>query len=133
MDAMKVYQESKDKLEGYENLRAELNAIEGNEEEITERFRKEITFGTAGLRGKIGVGCNCMNEIVVGRATQGIADFIKEQGKEYMERGLVIAHDCRHFSKEFSRLVAEIMAANGIKVFTFPDLRPTPELAFTIR
>ncbi len=133
MDAMKVYQEWKDKLEGYENLRVELNAIAGNEEEITERFGKEITFGTAGLRGKIGVGCNCMNEIVVGRATQGIADFIKEQGKEYMERGLVIAHDCRHFSKEFSRLVAEIMAANGIKVFTFPDLRPTPELAFTIR
>lgn len=133
MDAMKVYQEWKDKLEGYENLRAQLDEIEGNEEEITERFGKEITFGTAGLRGKIGVGCNCMNEIVVGRATQGIADFIKEQGKEYMERGLVIAHDCRHFSKEFSRLVAEIMAANGIKVFTFPDLRPTPELAFTIR
>jgi phosphoglucomutase len=74
-----------------------------------------------------------MNVITVGKATQGIADFIVSKGQEAMDKGVVIAHDPRHFSKEFSELAAGIFAANGIKVYTFPDLRPTPELAFMIR
>ena len=74
-----------------------------------------------------------MNFLTVGKASQGIADYIANCGKEAMDKGVVIAHDPRHFSKEFSQLAAGIFAANGIKVYTFPDLRPTPELAFMIR
>ena len=103
------------------------------EADIEDRFYKELSFGTAGLRGKIGVGTNRMNFYTVGRATQGIADYIKGYGQEAMDKGVVIAHDPRHFSKEFSRYTASILAANGIKAYVFPDLRPTPELAFLVR
>ena len=74
-----------------------------------------------------------MNFYTVGKATQGIAQFIIHHGKEAMEKGVVIAHDPRHFSREFCEMTAGILAANGIKVYTFPSLRPTPELAFLIR
>ncbi|MBR0386008.1 MAG: phospho-sugar mutase, partial [Erysipelotrichaceae bacterium] len=109
-------------------LRRQLEEIADNDQEIQERFYQDLAFGTAGLRGKLGAGTNMMNEYMVGRATQGIANFIKKFGPEAMERGVVIAHDPRHFSKEFSKMAAGILAANGIKAFTFPDLRPTPEL-----
>ena len=132
MDYREKYNEWLEKLPKDGALCRELAQVT-EEEEIRDRFYKDLSFGTAGLRGKIGAGSNRMNEITVGRATQGIADFIVSNGREAMERGVVIAHDPRHFSKEFSELAAVIFAANGIKVYTFPDLRPTPELAFMIR
>lgn len=132
MDYREKYNEWLEKLPKDGALCRELAQVT-DEDEIRDRFYKDLSFGTAGLRGKIGAGSNRMNAVTVGRATQGIADFIVSKGREAMERGVVIAHDPRHFSKEFSELAAGIFAANGIKVYTFPDLRPTPELAFMIR
>ena len=128
-----IYNEWLNKLSDDSALKKELLLISGDEKEIEERFYKYLSFGTAGLRGKVGAGVNRMNEIMVGRATQGIAEFIKEKGHDFMEKGVVIAHDPRHFSKEFSELAAGIFAANGIKTYVFKGLRPTPELAFMIR
>ena len=133
MRSVEVYKEWLDKLEADDPLKAELIVIKDDETDIEERFYKELAFGTAGLRGKTGAGTNRMNRLTVGKATQGIADYIKAHGSEAMERGVVIAHDPRHFSKEFAELAAGIFAANGIKVYTFPDLRPTPELAYMVR
>ncbi len=116
-----------------DELKQELLSIADDKNEIEERFYKELSFGTAGLRGKTGAGSNRMNMLTVGKATQGIADYILNHGSEAAARGVVIAHDPRHFSKEFSELAAAIFAANGIKVYTFPDLRPTPELAYMVR
>mgnify|MGYP003520699167 CR=1 FL=1 len=132
MDYREKYNEWLEKLPKDGALYKELAQVT-DDDEIRDRFYKDLSFGTAGLRGKIGAGSNRMNAVTVGRATQGIADFIVSKGREAMERGVVIAHDPRHFSKEFSELAAVIFAANGIKVYTFPDLRPTPELAFMIR
>ena len=133
MNAREAYDQWLQKLEDADPLKAELLGIADDADEIEDRFYKELSFGTAGLRGKVGAGTNRMNFITVGRATQGVADFIREAGQEAMDRGVIIAHDPRHFSKEFSRLTASILAANGIRCYVFPDLRPTPELAFLIR
>ena len=133
MDYKARYNEWLEHLEDNDPLKAELLNIKDNDKEIEERFYQDLAFGTAGLRGKVGAGTNMMNFFTVGKASQGIADYIVESGKENMEKGVIIAHDPRHFSKEFSQLAAGIFAANGIKVYTFPDLRPTPELAFMIR
>lgn len=127
------YQEWKECLGEEDALWQDLLDLEDREIEKEESFYQDLAFGTAGLRGKVGVGTNRMNVYTVGRATQGIADFITSCGEEAMEKGVVIAHDPRHMSKEFSRLAADIFSANGIKVYTFPDLRPTPELAYMIR
>ena len=116
-----------------EATRLELEALSHNEEEIEDRFYKDLEFGTAGLRGKLGAGTNRMNMYIVSRATQGLADFIKQQGKSYMDRGVAIAYDCRHFSKEFSKRAALILAQNNIKVYLFESLRPTPVLSFAVR
>ena len=133
MDYKARYNEWLEKLEESNPLKAELKAIAGDEKDIEDRFYQDLSFGTAGLRGKVGAGTNRMNFFTVGKATQGVADFIVSKGKEACDKGVVIAHDPRHFSKEFSQLAAGIFAANGIKVYVFPDLRPTPELAFMIR
>ncbi|SDI18157.1 phosphoglucomutase [Pseudobutyrivibrio sp. 49] len=133
MDYNSRYNEWLEKLADSDPLKAELQAIAGDEKEKEDRFYQDLSFGTAGLRGKVGAGTNRMNFFTVGKATQGVADFIVSKGKEACEKGVVIAHDPRHFSKEFSQLAAGIFAANGIKVYCFPDLRPTPELAFMIR
>lgn len=114
-------------------LHDELTAIKDQPEEIEDRFYQDLSFGTAGLRGKVGAGTNRMNYYTVGRATQGIADYIVSFGAEAMKRGLIIAHDSRHFSREFCRFAASVYAANGIRVYVFPDLRPTPQLAYLIR
>ncbi|QEK11367.1 phospho-sugar mutase [Crassaminicella thermophila] len=116
-----------------EETKEELLSIKDNEKEIEDRFYRDLEFGTAGLRGKIGVGTNRMNKYIVARATQGLADFIIEKGKKYMDRGVVIAYDCRHFSKEFAKKTALVLAGNGIKAYLFEDLRPTPELSFAVR
>ena len=132
MSAKERYQEWLDHLDENDPLRKELLEIKDDEKEIEERFYQYITFGTAGLRGKVKAGTNCMNNYMVARATQGIANYIISYGEEAMNKGVVIAHDPRYFSKEFSHLAAGIFAANGIKAYVFPDLRPTPELAYMI-
>lgn len=132
MSARERYEEWLEKMDKEDPLYEDLLSIKDNEKEIEERFYQYITFGTAGLRGKVKAGTNCMNTYMVGRATQGIANYIIKHGEEAMQKGVVIAHDPRYFSKEFSQLAASIFAANGIKAYVFPDLRPTPELAFMI-
>ncbi len=116
-----------------EETKAELLSIKDDQAEIEDRFYKSLEFGTAGLRGKLGAGTNRMNRYNIGKVTQGIANFIASKGHDYMDRGVAIAYDCRHFSPEFGTYVAEIMAANGIKSFLFESLRPTPELSYAIR
>ncbi|EES91507.1 phospho-sugar mutase [Clostridium botulinum] len=133
MDYMKIYQQwlNNDYIDS--KTKEELESIKENKEEIQDRFYKNLEFGTAGLRGKLGAGSNRMNVYNISKVTQGIADFIKEKGQEYMDRGVAIAYDVRHFSKEFSKTAALVLAANGIKAYLFEDIRPTPELSFTIR
>ena len=113
-------------------LHRELEEIQGDTAGITDRFYRDIEFGTAGLRGICGAGTNRMNSYTVGRATQGIAAYILKSGKE-LSRGAAIAYDARYHSREFSELAAEILAGNGIRCFLFPSLRPTPELSYAIR
>ncbi|MBF0715040.1 phospho-sugar mutase [Gemelliphila palaticanis] len=114
-----------------EEERNQLVAIENNEEEKEDRFYKELEFGTAGLRGKVGMGSNRMNRFIIARATKAMAKTIIDNGLQ--DKGIAIAHDCRLFSKEFAKLSAMVMASNGIKAYLFEDLRPTPELSFAIR
>jgi len=116
-----------------EKAKEELKSIENNPNEIEERFYKDLEFGTAGLRGKLGIGSNMMNIYTVGRASQALADYIKDFGEERMKMGVVIAYDVRHFSKEFAKESALILAANGIKAYLFEDIRPTPVLSFAVR
>ena len=132
MGAKERYEEWLAKLPEGDPLFEELKAIQGDDKEINERFYQEIVFGTAGLRGICGAGTNRMNVLTVGRATQGIANYILKSGVD-PQKGLAIAYDCRYHSKEFSELVASIMAGNGIRAYLFPELRPTPELSFAIR
>ena len=114
-----------------EKTKEELKAISGDEKEIKERFYMDLEFGTAGLRGVIGAGINRMNVYTVRRATQGLADYILEQGGA--EKGVAIAYDSRHMSPEFSDEAARTLAANGIKAYRFESLRPTPERSFAVR
>ena len=111
--------------------KAELQAIAGDEKEIEDRFYKDLSFGTGGLRGVIGAGTNRMNVYTVTKATQGLANYIKKQGGE--EKGVAIAFDSRHMSTEFSEKAALCLNANGIKTYRFETLRPTPELSFALR
>ncbi|MCD7882786.1 MAG: phospho-sugar mutase [Lachnospiraceae bacterium] len=114
-----------------EATKAELKAIENDENEIKERFYTELAFGTAGLRGIIGAGTNRMNQYVVQKATQGLANYILKAGGK--EKGVAIAFDSRHMSPEFADFAALTLAANGIKAYVFESLRPTPELSFAVR
>ena len=114
-----------------DETKKELESIRGNEEEIKDRFYKELEFGTAGLRGVIGAGTNRMNKYTVGRATQGLANFINKMKIE--NPSVVISYDSRHMSKEFSEITALVLNANGIKVNLFDNLRPVPELSFSVR
>ena len=116
-----------------EATKAELIAIKDNDEEIKLRFYQSLQFGTAGLRGTMNAGTNAMNVYTVTQATQAIATLIKEEGKAAMERGVAIACDSRNNSELFSKCAAEVLSANGIKVFIFESLRPTPVLSFAIR
>ncbi len=114
-----------------EETKKELLNIKDDKKEIEDRFYKELEFGTAGLRGIIGAGTNRMNIYTVGKATQGLANYIKKNNGE--ERGVAIAFDSRHMSKEFSEEAALILNANGIKTYLFDSLRPVPELSFAVR
>ena len=131
MDYKKVYEEWATDEFFDEETRKELAAIAGDDNEIKERFFTELEFGTAGLRGVIGAGTNRMNRYVVAKATQGLADYIIEKGKQ--AKGVAIAFDCRNFSPEFADVAAGTLAANGIKAYRFESLRPTPELSFAVR
>lgn len=114
-----------------EATRKELEEIRDNEEEIKDRFYKDLEFGTAGLRGVIGIGTNRMNKYTVTKATQGLANYIiKNNGQD---RGVAIAYDCRIMSEEFSKQTALCLNANGIKTYRFDALRPTPELSYAVR
>ena len=130
-DYMKIYQEWLSNPYFDEATKKELRAIEGNENEIKERFYMDLEFGTAGLRGIIGAGINRMNIYVVRRATQGLANYIIKQGAA--NKGVAIAYDSRHMSPEFAMEAAMTLAANGIKAYKFESLRPTPELSFAVR
>ena len=101
--------------------------------EIEDRFYKNLEFGTAGLRGIIGAGTNRMNKYTVGKASQALAEVIRDYGKEAMDKGIAIAYDVRNYSDVFSKLAACILAANGVKVYLFEGIRPTPMLSFAIR
>ncbi len=111
--------------------KAELKAIADDENEIKERFYTELEFGTAGLRGIIGAGTNRMNQYVVQKATQGLANYIISAGGQ--AKGVAIAYDSRRMSPEFADFAALTLAANGIKAYVFESLRPTPELSFAVR
>ena len=114
-----------------ENTKEELKKIKDNREEIKDRFYKDLEFGTGGLRGVIGAGTNRMNFYTVGKATQGLANFIKKEKGE--KKGVAIAFDSRRMSPEFGERAALILNANGIKTYLFDSLRPTPELSFAVR
>ena len=131
MDYLKEYQRWCESSEFDEETKKELLAISEEKEEIEDRFYKELEFGTAGLRGIIGAGTNRMNQYTVGKATQGLANYILEQGTG--NKGVAISYDSRKMSKEFSLQTALILCANGIKAYLFENLRPVPELSFAIR
>ena len=114
-----------------EKTKAELKDITDDENEIKERFYKELEFGTAGLRGIIGAGTNRMNIYTVRKATQGLANYIISQGFE--AKGVAIAYDSRRMSPEFASEAALCLAANGVKAYVFESLRPTPELSYAVR
>lgn len=130
-DYMKEYKRWCESAEFDEETKSELISIMGDEKEIEDRFYKELEFGTAGLRGVIGAGTNRMNKYTVGKATQGLANYIVEQGTQ--EKGVAISYDSRKMSKEFSEQTALILNANGIKTYLFENLRPVPELSFAVR
>ncbi len=115
-----------------EETKMELRGII-DDKEIEDRFYADLSFGTAGLRGKIGAGTNRMNRYTVSLATQGLAQTIVKKGKEAMSRGVAIAYDVRHYSDKFAEIAARVLAANGVKVYLFEGIRPTPVLSYTIR
>ncbi|MBK5242006.1 phospho-sugar mutase [Clostridium sp.] len=133
MTYMKKYEEWVNNESFDEKTREELRSISEDDKEIQDRFYMDLEFGTAGLRGKLGAGLNRMNIYIISRATQGLADYISEYGQEYMDRGVAIAYDCRHFSEEFAKTAAQVLAANGVKAYLFEELRPTPELSYAVR
>ncbi len=130
---MNLYYEWKNRQLDDAELNAELNDIEGNEKEIFERFRCDLAFGTGGLRGLIGAGTNRMNIYTVGKATQGLADCLIKQNESGKELSVAIAYDSRNKGELFTRRCASILAANGIKVYVYSELAPTPALSFAVR
>ena len=133
MDYRKEYEKWLNSPALSEAERAELQAIAQDEKEIKTRFFAPLEFGTAGLRGTMCVGLHNMNRHVVRWATQGFANVICAEGKDAMEKGIAICMDCRNNSDAFARESACVMAANGVKVYLFESLRPTPELSFAVR
>lgn len=115
-----------------EETKDELKNIK-DEKEIKDRFYKDLNFGTAGLRGKIGAGTNRMNKYTVSLAAEGLAQVIVKRGQEAMDRGVAIAYDVRKYSDEFAEISSRIFAAHGIKVYLFDGIRATPQLSYAIR
>ena len=100
---------------------------------LVDAFYQTLEFGTGGLRGIMGVGTNRMNRYIVGQATQGFANYILKAFPGRTDLAVVVGHDCRNHGREFAETVANIFSANGIKVYLFESLRPTPEISFAIR
>ncbi len=113
--------------------RAELEAIADNDLEIKERFALELAFGTAGMRGEVGLGTYRMNIYTVRRATEGVAKYLISLGQDAMERGVVISYDTRRYSREFALCMAEVLTAYGIKGYLFEDVRPVPMCSYAVR
>ncbi|MBP3362194.1 MAG: phospho-sugar mutase [Clostridia bacterium] len=130
MDYMKEYELWLEKADSA--TVEELRSIT-NEKEIKDRFYTSLKFGTGGLRGVMGAGTNRMNKYMVGKATQGLSEYIKSEGPDPMKKGVVIAHDSRNNSKAFAKHTANVLCANGIKTYLFESLRPTPMLSFAVR
>ncbi|MBQ8341748.1 MAG: phospho-sugar mutase [Clostridia bacterium] len=130
---METYREWKNSPFVDEETKAELNAIEGDEHEIYERFYKAMEFGTGGMRGVIGAGTNRINRYVIRKATLGYAQYLKQTNRKAAEMGVVIAHDNRRMSREFCLETAGVLAAEGIHAYIFDSLRTTPELSFAVR
>lgn len=128
-----VYEEwlNCDKLKSAE--RQELELIKDKEDEIEYRFGKDLEFGTAGMRGIIGMGTNMMNVYTVKRASQGLAEYIKKRGPIAKMRGVVISYDTRRFSREFASAAAVVLASNRIRVYLFEQVHPVPMLSFAVR
>ena len=118
-----------------ENTRNQVQAMLDNDDptDLIESFYKDLEFGTGGLRGIMGVGSNRMNKYTVGAATQGLSNYLKKEFTDIPEIKVVIGHDCRNNSREFAEISADIFSANGIVAYLFEDLRPTPEISYTIR
>ncbi len=130
MDINALYNEWLEKATGDPDLKAELESIKGNDDEILDRFYRSLEFGTAGLRGVIGAGTNRMNIYTVGRATQGLADYLNAN---YDNPSVAIGYDSRIKSDLFSKEAASVLAANGVKVYIYDELEPTPCLSYAIR
>lgn len=133
MNYSEVYEHWLNSKDIDDSTRKELEEMSGDEAQIKERFYRELEFGTGGLRGVLGAGINRINKYIIRKTTQGYAEYIKKAGKDACARGVVIAHDNRRFSVEFSLETAGVLAANGIKAYLFDSLRPTPELSFAVR
>lgn len=118
-----------------EETRSQVQSMIDNTDktDLIESFYKELEFGTGGLRGIMGAGCNRMNIYTVGMATQGFANYLKKNFKDKEQISVVVCHDCRNNSRLFAETVANIFSANGIKVYIFDELRPTPECSFAVR
>lgn len=116
-----------------EKEKNELMAISDDDKEIEYRFGKDLEFGTAGMRGIIGLGTNMMNVHTVKRATQGLSEYIKTLGRQAMERGVVISYDTRRLSYEFAFASAVVLASNGIKAYLFDDVHPVPMLSYAVK
>ena len=106
--------------------------ITNNTEQLTESFYKNLEFGTGGMRGVMGAGTNRINKYTLGKATQGLANYIKKSFPNKQHK-VAIAYDCRHNSQPFAKIVADVLSANNIKVYLFEDMRPTPELSFSVK
>jgi len=106
--------------------------IADNSNDLLDRFYKDMEFGTGGMRGLMGAGTNRINKYTLGRATQGLSNYLI-QNVQKEKLSVVIAYDCRHNSKKFAKIVADVLSANNISVFLFEDLRATPELSFAVR
>ena len=126
-----IYQSWLESRKISEKEREVLKSLEENE--IEYRFGKDLEFGTAGMRGIIGLGTNMMNEYTVSRATQGLSDYIKKLGEEAMKKGVVISYDTRRCSADFAWTSAVILATNGIKTYLFNDVHPVPMLSYAVR
>ena len=127
------YQTRKDNPKLAADLKAELDQLADNQEALEDAFYEPLSFGTAGMRGVLGVGINRMNIYTVRQATEGLATFMDTLDDETKQRGVAISYDSRHHSQEFAFDAARVLGAHGIPTFVFESLRPTPELSFTVR
>ncbi len=113
-----------------EDILAELKAVEGKDDEISDRFYRYLEFGTGGLRGVIGAGTNRMNIYTVSMAAQALADYLAQKGGSH---AVAIGYDSRNKSTDFAKCAAATLASNGVKVYIFPELQPTPVLSYAVR